>query len=77
VPELQEATPERPSLPLAAKSTGWLYQPFVSGPRASDADTPGGVESYLIGPKLSEPLTFPAWSVQVPENKMAPLSGPP
>ena len=63
VPELQEAIPERPSLPLAVNPTGWLYQPFASGPRASDAKTLGGVESYLIGPKLREPLTFPAWAV--------------
>ena len=60
LPELHEAIPERLSEPLAWKSTGWLYQPFESGPRESATDTDGRVPSYLIGPKVVWPLVFPA-----------------
>jgi hypothetical protein len=60
VPPLQDAMPERLSLPLAPKSTGWLYQSPESGPRESEALTDGGVASYLIGPKPAGALTFPA-----------------
>jgi hypothetical protein len=77
VPPLHDAIPERLSLPLALKSTGWLYQSPESGPRDNETLTDGGVPSYLIGPKLVDPLVFPAWSVQVPENEALPLSGPP
>jgi hypothetical protein len=76
VPELQDAIPERLSEPLAWKSTGWLYQPFESGPRESETETDGRVASYLIGPKLVWPLAFPALSVQEPENEAEALSGP-
>jgi hypothetical protein len=69
--------PERLSVPDAWKSTGWLYQPFESGPRESERPTAGGVASYLIGPKLAGALTFPALSVQVPEKEAPALSGPP
>jgi hypothetical protein len=77
VPPLHDAIPERLSLPLALKSTGWLYQSPESGPRDRDALTEGGVASYLIGPKLVDALVFPAWSVQLPENDALVLSGPP
>jgi len=60
VPPLHDAIPERLSLPLAPKSTGWLYQSPKSGPRESAAETDGGVASYLIGPKLAGALVFPA-----------------
>ena len=60
VPELQEPTPERLSLPLAVNPTGWLYQPPESGPRASEIDTAGGVASYLIAGDERAPLTLPA-----------------
>src|SRR5438128_6325361 len=76
VPPLHDATPERLSLPLALKSTGWLYQLPKSGPRDSDTLTDGGVASYLIGPKLPGALVLPAWSVQLPENEAPALSGP-
>src|SRR5512143_2112780 len=75
VPELHEAIWERLSLPDAWKSTGWLYQPFASGPRERETDTAGGVASYLIGPKLTGALVLPALSVHVPENEALALSG--
>jgi hypothetical protein len=77
VPELQEATPDRLSLPWALKSTGWLYQLPASGPRDSEMLTDGGVASYLIGPKLTGALVLPAWSVHVPLNEALAVSGPP
>ena len=43
VPELQDAIPERLSLPDALKPTGWLYQSPESGPRDSETWTEGGV----------------------------------
>jgi len=75
VPELQEAMPERLSLPDAWKSTGWLYQPFESGPRESERLTDGGVASYL---KLNEPplAVFPALSVQDPLKLELAVAGP-
>jgi hypothetical protein len=77
LPELQDAIPDRLSLPLAVKSTGWLYQLPESGPRDSATATDGGVASYWIGPKLAGALTFPALSEHVPENEALALSGPP
>ena len=77
VPPEHDAIPERLSLPLAPKSTGWLYQLPESGPRESEMLTDGGVASYLIGPKLAGALVFPALSVQVPENEALAVSGPP
>src|SRR5437870_4182654 len=66
VPEEHDAIPERLSLPLALKSTGWLYQSPKSGPRDKEMPTDGGVASYLIGPKFAGALVLPAWSVHVP-----------
>ena len=75
VPDVQDAIPERLSLPLAWKSTGWLYQPPESGPRESDTDTDGGVASYL---NVNEPplAEFPALSVHVPLKLPPAVSGP-
>jgi hypothetical protein len=77
VPDEHEAIPDRLSLPLALKSTGWLYQLPESGPRESEMLTDGGVASYLIGPKLTGALVLPAWSVHVPLNDALAVSGPP
>jgi hypothetical protein len=76
VPLLHDAMPERLSLPLTLKSTGWLYQSPTSGPRASATLTDGGVASYL---KLNEPplAVFPALSVHVPLTLPPAVSGPP
>ena len=41
----QPASPDVASEPVTATSTGWLYQPFASGPRASAAVATGGVAS--------------------------------
>jgi hypothetical protein len=76
VPDVHEAIPDRLSLPLALKSTGWLYQLPESGPRESETLTDGGVASYLIGPNEVDELGFPALSVQLPENDALVLSGP-
>ena len=75
VPELHEAIPDRLSLPLALKSTGWLYQLPESGPRDREMLTDGGVASYL---KLKEPpvAEFPALSVQAPLKLPLVVSGP-
>jgi hypothetical protein len=75
VPELHDAMPERLSLPVALKSTGWLYQLPESGPRASERDTAGGVASYL---KENEPplAVFPALSAHVPLKLPLVVSGP-
>ena len=77
VPPEHDAMPDRLSLPLALKSTGWLYQLPESGPRESEMLTDGGVASYRIGPKVAGALVFPALSVQDPENEAPPVSGPP
>jgi hypothetical protein len=40
--------PDVASLPLKLMLTGWLYQPFASGPRLGDPPvTVGGVASLL------------------------------
>src|SRR5437764_12386376 len=53
--------PEVASVPVTVTPTAWLYQPFVSGPRAAAiADTAGGVASRLIvtsSRQHCEPLT--------------------
>jgi hypothetical protein len=54
VPDVHDAIPERLSLPLAVKSTGWLYQFPESGPRDREMLTEGGVASYLK--PIGEPL---------------------
>jgi hypothetical protein len=77
VPDEHDAIPERLSLPLVVKSTGWLYQLPESGPRDSEMLTEGGVASYLIGPKLAGELVFPALSVHVPLKDALAVSGPP
>ena len=46
VPELHDAMPEGPPSPLNENATGWVYQPFPSGSRASEPVTPGGLESF-------------------------------
>src|SRR5262245_9183027 len=46
--ELQLAIPDVASVPLNVMPTGWLYQPFASGPRSGDPPvTLGGVASRL------------------------------
>lgn len=48
VVEVQPARPEVASEPLNVIPTGWLYQPFASGPRLGEAPvTLGGVASFL------------------------------
>src|SRR5262245_20292193 len=49
VADVQEATPERLSVPENPTPTAWLYQPFESGARAALAVTVGGVASILMG----------------------------
>jgi hypothetical protein len=46
VPEVHDATPDAPSSPVKLNATGLVYQPFASGPRAGDAVTLGGDESF-------------------------------
>ncbi len=46
VPEEHDAIPEGPPSPLNENATGWVYQPFPSGSRASEPVTPGGLESF-------------------------------
>jgi hypothetical protein len=49
VVDVHEATPDTEAVPAAATCTGWLYQPFASGPRCgANDDTVGGVASRLI-----------------------------
>lgn len=58
---LQDATPERASLPFQSIVTAALYQPFEFGPRSGVAATVGGVSSYLIGfGKVSSAEVLPA-----------------
>lgn len=46
---MQEGGPDTVAVPVAVNCTGWLYQPFVSGPRAGVSDvTVGVVASRLI-----------------------------
>jgi len=67
--------PDSWSLPLKATSTGWRYQPFVSGPRAAWAPVAAGdVESYFSPNwRLAE---LPALSVQVAVKDAVAESGP-
>ena len=75
VPRCTTAIPERLSLPLALKSTGWLYQSPTSGPRESEALTDGGVASYL---KVNDPplAELPALSTHDPLRLPLAVSGP-
>jgi hypothetical protein len=43
---VQELIPDGPPSPENETATGLVYQPFVSGPRANEALTEGGVESF-------------------------------
>ena len=45
VASAHEASPEVASEPETCSATGWLYQPFASGARASAAAVAGGVAS--------------------------------
>jgi hypothetical protein len=47
VVELQEAMPDVASVALTLIASGWLYQPFASGPRALIPEITGGVESFF------------------------------
>jgi hypothetical protein len=76
VPDVQDAMPERLSLPEVVKLTGRLYQSPKSGPREREMLTDGGVASYLMGPKVAGELVLPALSVHVPENDAFVVSGP-
>src|SRR5262249_28586985 len=64
VADVQEATPERLSVPENPTPTAWLYQPFESGARAALAVTVGGVASILVGTfrtqHCGDPLTTTA-----------------
>ena len=67
--------PDVGSAPLKETESGWLYQPFESGPRDGVAVTTGLVSSYWK-PKLLLELVFPARSRQVPETDAFAESGP-
>ena len=69
-----ESSPEVVSTPLNDTETGWLYQPFPSGPLAGVAATCGPVASYLSASEATPRL--PALSTQVPFTATEPLSGP-
>lgn len=57
-------TPETDPVPVAVICTGWLYQPFESGPRAKlSAETVGVVVSSLMVTDL--PVMVPSVSVTV------------
>jgi hypothetical protein len=71
---VQASSPEPESEPLAVAATGWLYQPFASGGRASATLTEGAVASYC-SEKLALEL-FPALSPQLPETLVPAVSGP-
>ena len=62
-------------MPLADAATGWLYQPFASGGRASASVTFGAVASYWTENVALE--LFPALSAQLPESVAPEASGPP
>jgi hypothetical protein len=72
---VQEAIPERASLPENETATGWSYHPFVSGARAACGETSGGVASYR-NERVCGAETFPALSVQVPVTEADAESGP-
>jgi hypothetical protein len=48
VPDVHDATPDAPSSPEKLNGTGLVSQPFASGPRAAEAVTLGGDESFRI-----------------------------
>ncbi len=73
----QEAIPEVASPPVTPSATGWLYQPFASGGRASVPVADGGVASYLKVKLAGVESTFPAPSVHAPERVTDAASGPP
>ena len=73
---VHEATPDSRVHARHVEPTGWLYQLFLSGQRASDA---GGARSspvVLEGQPLTALLVLPALSVHVPESPGAAASGP-
>src|SRR6266536_3056397 len=59
-----ESSPEVVSTPPNETETGWLYQPFASGPLAGVAATCGPVPSYFSRSDATPRL--PALSTQVP-----------
>ncbi len=63
------------SVPLKPTDSGWLYQPFESGPRAGVAVTVGAVSSYWK-PNVPGLLVFPARSRHVPLTDAVWSSGP-
>jgi hypothetical protein len=63
VPEVQDAIPDGPPSPENDTETGLVYQPSTSGPRANDAVTDGGLESFFTLTLL--PMKPPAASVIV------------
>jgi hypothetical protein len=67
--ELHEAMPDVASLPFTVIESGWLYQPFASGPRALTPEITGGVESFftvavaldVVLPPESTNVTVQVW----------------
>ena len=72
---MHDAIPEVASLPAKETVIGFEYQPFASGPRASDAPAAGAVASYLSA-KARGALVLPAASRHTPATVAEPLSGP-
>ena len=72
---MHDAIPEVASLPAKETVIGFEYQPFASGPRASDAPAAGAVASYLSA-NASGALVLPAASRHTPATDAEPLSGP-
>jgi hypothetical protein len=56
-------------------STGWLYQPFASGPRDAEPETLGPLASYRNETDWDAEW-LPALSVQLPETEADEESGP-
>jgi hypothetical protein len=71
-PDVHELIPEGPPSPLNETATGLVYQPSTSGPRAKDASTDGGVESFITLTLL--PMNPPAASVIVHVNVVPEVS---
>jgi hypothetical protein len=60
------ATPERTSKPVKVTVTGVVFQPDAFGGGATALETTGDVISMLMPVALTDGLTLPALSVQVP-----------
>ena len=76
VTDVHVAIPEVASFPLQLIPIAWLNQPFLSGFRAAEAETPVGAVASNLSENAKVVEVLPALSVQTPLGAAPPVSGP-